>query len=204
MAAFGYIGGYFQYLDPERLREVIAETGAWGPVAVVALFAVLEPFGAPGAIFMMASASLWPFWLALLVNMSGAVCAGMFGFGFARYMGRGWVEERMPARLREWDERLSEHGLPKVITFRAIFFLNPAAHWALGLSRVTVPTAILGTFIGYLPGVTLWTYFGAELLDWINGLPSEAWIGLGVAVVAVIIVVQLRKRMAASAQDNLA
>ena len=169
---------------------------------MVALFAILQPFGAPGAIFMMASATLWPFWLSLAVNMTGAVCAGMLGFGFARYMGRDWVEGRMPARLRAWDERLSEHGRPKVITFRLIFFLNPAAHWALGLSRVRVRDAILGTFIGLLPAVALWTYFGAELLEWFAKQPTEVWIGAVVAIVAVVIIVKLRKRMAATAEDD--
>jgi len=202
LAALGYFGGYFQYLDPARLRDLLQEAGPWGPLAVIGLFTLLEPFGAPGAIFMMASASLWPFWLAFAVNMLGATGAGMLGFTFARYLGRDWVEGRMTPRLRAWDERLSEHGLPKVITFRLIFFLNPAAHWALGLSRVRVRDAILGTFIGLLPAVALWTYFGAELLEWFAKQPTEVWIGAVVAIVAVVIIVKLRKRMAATAEDD--
>ena len=202
IAAFGYFGGYFQYLDPARLRELLQDAGPWGPLAMIGLFTLLEPFGAPGAIFMMASATLWPFWLAFAVNMLGATGAGMLGFTFARYLGRDWVEGRMTPRLRAWDERLSEHGLPKVITFRLIFFLNPAAHWALGLSRVKVSAAILGTVIGYIPGIALWTYFGAELLEWFGKQPVEVWIGAGVAILVVVILVRLRRRMAASAQDN--
>jgi uncharacterized membrane protein YdjX (TVP38/TMEM64 family) len=202
IAAFGYFGGYFQYLDPARLRELLQDAGPWGPLAMIGLFTLLEPFGAPGAIFMMASATLWPFWEAFAVNMLGATGAGMLGFTFARYLGRDWVEGRMTPRLRAWDERLSEHGLPKVITFRLIFFLNPAAHWALGLSRVKVSAAILGTVIGYIPGIALWTYFGAELLEWFGKQPVEVWIGAGVAILVVVILVRLRRRMAASAQDN--
>lgn len=202
IAAFGYFGGYFQYLDPARLRELLQDAGPWGPLAMIGLFTLLEPFGAPGAIFMMASATLWPFWEAFAVSMLGATGAGMLGFTFARYLGRDWVEGRMTPRLRAWDERLSEHGLPKVITFRLIFFLNPAAHWALGLSRVKVSAAILGTVIGYIPGIALWTYFGAELLEWFGKQPVEVWIGAGVAILVVVILVRLRRRMAASAQNN--
>lgn len=198
IAAFGYFGGYFQYLDPIRLRELLTEAGPWGPLAVIALFAVLEPFGTPGAIFMIASATLWPFWLAFLVNILGAIGAGMLGFAFARYLGRDWVEGRMPERLRKWDERLSEDGLPVVIVFRLVFFLNPAAHWALGLSRVTIPTAILGTALGYIPGVALFTYFGAEILDWFNSQSTEVWIVAAILIVATIIIFKVRKSMAAS------
>ena len=199
IAAYGYAGGYFEYLDPVRLSELLTEAGPWGPLAVVALFTVLEPFGTPGAIFMMASASLWPFWLAFAVSMLGATGAGMLGFAFARYLGRDWVEGRMPERLRKWDDRLSENGLPVVIMFRLVFFLNPAAHWALGLSRVKIPTAIVGTAIGYIPGVAIWTYFGSELLDWFNGQSSEVWIGATVAIVAIVLILKYRKRILASA-----
>ncbi|MCH7598444.1 MAG: TVP38/TMEM64 family protein [Myxococcales bacterium] len=202
IGALGYFGGYFQYLDPVHLRELLEAAGPWGPLAVIVLFAVFEPFGAPGAIFILASATLWPFWLAFTVNILGAIGAGMLGFTFARYLGRDWVEGRMPERLRKWDERLSKDGLPKVILFRLIFFLNPASHWALGLSRVKVPAAILGTAIGFIPGVSLLTYFGAELLDWFNDQPTEVWIGVAVAIIATIIIFKIRKRTTASASRS--
>jgi len=139
IVALAYYSGLFQYLAPDRLRELLTEAGPWGPILVVTMFTVLEPFGTPGAIFMVAAATVWPFWTAFAINWIGASGAGMFGFTFARYLGRDWVEDRMPERLRKWDERLSERGLPVVIAFRLMFFLNPASHWALGLSRVSTP-----------------------------------------------------------------
>ena len=159
IGALGYFGGLFQYLAPDRMRELLTEAGAWGPVVIVVLFTLLEPFGTPGAFFILAAATLWPFWLAFLVNWLGATGAGMFGFAFARYLGRDWVEGRMPERLRKWDDRLSDNGLPIVILFRVVLFLNPASHWALGLSRVSLSTAIAGTAIGFAPGIAVFTYF---------------------------------------------
>ena len=44
----------FRYLDPDDLRELIASWGVWGPVLVVVLFTLVQPFGFPGMIFMMA------------------------------------------------------------------------------------------------------------------------------------------------------
>ena len=144
--------------------------------------------------FLLAAATLWPFWFALMVNWLGAVGAGMFGFTFARYLGRDWVEARMPERLRRWDDRLSNSGLPIVILFRMVFFLNPASHWALGLSRVPLSTAIVGTAIGYAPWVVLWTYFGAEILDWFEAQSIGIWIAVGVAVVAIVVFRKYRER----------
>ena len=194
IAALGYFSGLFQYLAPDRMRALLVEAGAWGPVVIVVLFTLLEPFGTPGFVFLLAAATLWPFWLALTVNLLGAVGAGMFGFTFARYLGRDWVEARMPERLRRWDDRLSENGLPLVILFRIVFFLNPASHWALGLSRVPASTALLGTVIGYAPVVVLWTYFGAEILGWFEAQSIGVWVAVGVAIVAIVLLRRVHQR----------
>jgi uncharacterized membrane protein YdjX (TVP38/TMEM64 family) len=196
IVALGYFSGLFQYLAPDRMRELLVGAGVWGPVVIVVLFTLLEPFGTPGALFMLASATLWPFWFALMVNGLGALGAGMFGFAFARYLGRDWVEARMSERLRRWDDRLSSSGIGIVILFRMVFFLNPASHWALGLSRVPLSTAILGTAIGYTPWVILWTYFGAQILDWFEAQSVGMWIAVAVAVVAIVVLRRVRQRRA--------
>jgi uncharacterized membrane protein YdjX (TVP38/TMEM64 family) len=198
IAALGFFSGFYQYLTPDRLREVASEAGIWGPLLLVVLFAVLEPFFVPGAIFLLASATLWPFWLALAVNLGGATGAGMIGFAFARYFGREWVEAHMPTRLKAWDDYLTSKGLRAVMLFRLFFFLNPASHWALGLSGVRASTAALGTALGFAPAVWLWTYFGAEILNWFADQSIETWLAVGAAVLAVIAFRRFRSRRAAS------
>ncbi len=121
----------------------------------------------------------------------------MFGFAFARYLGRDWVEDRMPERLRKWDDRLSNSGLPIVILFRLVLFLNPASHWALGLSRVPLSTAIAGTAIGFAPGIAVYTFFGAEIVEWFGEQSKGTWIAVAVAIVAIILFRRYRGRKAA-------
>lgn len=180
LALAAFATGAYEHLSPERLRGLIRDAGAFGPLLIVALFVVLQPLGVPGAIFLLVIVSLWPFEVALALNYAGAVGAGMAGFALARYLGRDAVSSRMPGRLREWDERLSDRGIPVVVSFRAMFFLNPASHWALGLSRVPTATAAVGTAIGFAPWVLLWTWFGAEIIDW---LASQT---LGIVVVVAL------------------
>ncbi len=194
LAALGYFSGAYEYLAPERLGVLLTEAGPWGPLVVIVIFSLLEPFGAPGAIFLLSAATLWSFWPALLVNWLGSIGAGMCGFAFARYFGRDWVEGRMPTRLRIWDQRLADNGLPAVILFRLCFFLNPASHWALGLSSVPTPTALLGTAIGFVPWVVAWTYFGAEILTWFEGQSSTTWIAIAMIIAAFIAFRTIRRR----------
>jgi uncharacterized membrane protein YdjX (TVP38/TMEM64 family) len=200
VAGFGYFSGLYQYLAPERLRLLLTEAGIWGPVVIILLFSILEPFGTPGVIFLLTAATLWPFPLAFLVNWLGATGAGMIGFAFARYLGRHWVEDRMPARLRLWNERLAGRGVTGVILFRLLFFLNPASHWALGLSKVPAPTAFFGTLIGFAPAIALWTYFGAEILVWFEAQSVGMWVAVVAGIVAFILFRNYRKRAAAAEQ----
>jgi uncharacterized membrane protein YdjX (TVP38/TMEM64 family) len=197
IAGLGYFSGLYQYLAPDRLRLLLTEAGVWGPVVIILLFSILEPFGTPGVIFLLTAATLWPFPLAFLINWLGATGAGMTGFAFARYFGRGWVERRMPARLRLWDERLSGRGITGVILFRLLFFLNPASHWALGLSSVPAPAAFFGTLIGFAPAIALWTYFGAEILVWFEAQSLGMWVAVIACIVAFIAFRKYRKRTTA-------
>ncbi|MFT5696327.1 MAG: putative membrane protein YdjX (TVP38/TMEM64 family), partial [Myxococcota bacterium] len=35
IASLAHFGGLFQYLDPEHLRELLTDSGAWGPLLVI-------------------------------------------------------------------------------------------------------------------------------------------------------------------------
>jgi uncharacterized membrane protein YdjX (TVP38/TMEM64 family) len=201
VAATVYFTGLYQYLAPDRLSEMLIEAGPWGPILIVVLFSILEPFGTPGPIFMIAAATIWPFWLALLVNWVGATGAGMVGFTFARYFGRDWVADRMPDRLQKWDERLSTKGLPAVILFRLFFFLNPASHWVLGLSGVPATTAALGTMIGFAAPIIAWTYFGSQILDWFNVQSAATWVPIGICILAFIAFRYYQRRRAVAVSE---
>ena len=149
---------------------------------------------------MLAASALYPFWLAFIVNWLGSIGAGMFGFAFARYFARDWVSGRMPERMRKWDDRLSNEGLRVVIIFRAMFFLNPASHWALGLSQVRAPQAALGTAIGFLPRIIMWSYFGERILNWFDTNSTGMIVGVGLAIAAAIAVsIVIRRRREAAA-----
>lgn len=198
IGALGYFAGLFRYFDPDDLRELIISWGAWGPVLVILIYSLVQPFGFPGAIFMMASSTLWTFWPAFLINLAGASGAGMVGFGFARYVGRDWVEGRMPDRVRAWDDRLSHRGLPVVIPYRMIFFLSPPSHWALGLSRVRLSHAAIGTVVGYVPGVAVWTYFGGDILIWLEQQSGQVLLGVLALIIVMFAISRFRNRRSQS------
>ncbi len=180
-----WYAGAFEHLSAENLRAGLAAAGPLAPLVYVAAFALLEPFGAPGIAFVIPASLIWSPGLAFLLSWLGAIGAGALGFGFARWIGRDWVERRLPDRLRRYDARLAENGLATVIAVRLLFFLAPPAHWALGASRVPFPTFLLGSAIGFIPGIALLTLAGPRALAIAGSLEHPGlWLAGAVALAA--------------------
>jgi len=189
-----WLGGLFELTSqPERVRALLAESGVWGPLLFTLAFGLLEPFGVPGILFVVPATLAWPLGTAFALCWLGSVLAGIVGFGFARSIGRDWVTAHLPERLRAYDQRLAERGLQTVIVVRLLFFLAPPAHWALGLSRVRFAPFVLGSALGFLPGIAGLVFFGKGALALLGEQPRAVWLAVAIAAGAVFVLVrQLR------------
>jgi uncharacterized membrane protein YdjX (TVP38/TMEM64 family) len=160
----------------------------------VVFFSVLEPFGFPSFVLIATAVITWPLPVAFLLAWLGAIGAGLVAFTLARMIGRDWVESRMPARLLAYDERLAERPFRTVILVRLIFFLLPLAHWFLGLSRVRLAPFVVGSAIGFLPGLAVTVFAGESILAWLLEQPTWMWWVLGAVVAAAFLAHRLRAR----------
>lgn len=176
--------GAWESLAPDRFRETILALGPLGPVLFVAAFALLEPFHVPGLIFLLSAPMIWPLPAAFALCLAGATGAGLVALVIARLLARDWVQARLPARFRAWDDRLAQHGLRTVVLIRLLTFLWPAAHWVIGLSSVRVSSALVGTAVGLAPGILVCTWLGARLVAWWDLVPGELWLGLAGLILA--------------------
>jgi len=181
-------------LDRESLRILFTESGAMGPVLFITLFSLIQPFGFPGVAFMLLSVFLWPLWFAFLLNLAGATGSGVVGFAFARFIGRDWVEDRLPKRLRNLEERVLEREFRTVLIVRLTLYLFQPAHWALGLSPVRFGPFFWATLIGFIPMTAFWTFAGGNALDWLSGQSEEVWFGLAGVLVASVAILTVRRR----------
>ena len=84
-----------------------------------------------------------------------------------------------------------------VILIRLTLFITPPAHWLLGLSKVRFIPFLIGTAIGFIPGMALLTYtvvfFGESMGDWIVDRPPGFFAGVALVV---IVFIRLRRTLA--------
>lgn len=178
------LGIFRDFSDLARAREKLLALGPWGYLAFVAAYAVLQPFGVPGTIFIWVAPMIWPWPIAFALSMVGTMAASVVGFSFARFVARDWLAERIPARFRRYDEALAKRAFLTVFTLRFIFWMPPLLHAFFGVSKVRFSTHFWASALGYIVPLLGTAYFGPKLLEMMKHAPAWVWIALTATFVA--------------------
>lgn len=195
--------------EPETLGRTIADLGPLGYLAFVGAYALFQPFGAPGTVFVFAAPLIWPWPVAFALNMTGTMLASVVGFSFARFVGRDFVASRIPARFRAYDEALERRAFWTVVTLRFVFWMPPLLHAFFGVSRVRFGTHFWGSLVGYLVPLFVVSYFGRAIVDAVLAMGPRGWGVVGAVVFGVVAVFAVRRyrrratlgRLTATAED---
>jgi uncharacterized membrane protein YdjX (TVP38/TMEM64 family) len=160
--------GAFAWVTHDNIHRLLGESGAWGPALFVLAFALLEPFGVPGAVFVLPASLAWPPEFAIAMSVLGATGAGITSYVLARGVIGDAFEQRLPLRLRAFTATAREHPLRTVIAVRMLFGLAAPAHWALALSGVRFSAFVVGSLVGFVPPMTLFVVFGRAVIEWLE------------------------------------
>ncbi|MGI9601388.1 MAG: TVP38/TMEM64 family protein [Acidimicrobiales bacterium] len=188
---FVVAGGVDFVTDGDRVEEFFTESGAVGPIVFVLMMWALQPWGVPGAVFMVPASLIWPWPVAMGLSWLGNMGASSIAFGFARFVAREWVQKRIPPSIAQYDERLAHGGLKEVTLLRVATGQLPPADWLLGVSQVRWPPFLIGTAIGIIPGIILIVTVGGSLF---SALADRPGLLIGLTVLTVVFI---RRRRAA-------
>lgn len=156
------------FTNPDRARQLIADSGPWGPVIFMLLQlvqVVIAPI--PGQVTGFVGGYLFgPVWGTIYATI-GATVGFTLVFLLARALGRPFVEYFVDAKLlTKFDYLASKRG-PIILFF---IFLLPAfpddiVCYIAGLTKIKIRTLIFISFIGRLPGNALLAITGAGVAD---------------------------------------
>lgn len=192
------LGVLQQFAEPARAKQTLVELGPRGWAAFVFAYAVLQPFGVPGTVFVFAAPLIWPWPTAFALSMVGTMAASVIGFSFARFVARDWIAQRIPARFAKYEDALARRAFATVFWLRLVFWMPPLLHAFFGVSRVRFSTHAWASAAGYVLPLLAVSYFGPSVFDAVRRAPAWAWVGLGVAALAVALAAYTRSRRAAA------
>lgn len=183
---------------PQRLREAVDGTGAWGVVLFVLGYAALTLVPAPASVLTLSAGALFGLWWGALVAWLAAMLGAFGGFALGRRLGRPAVDRLLSGRLAQADEVLRRHGLSAVLAVRLLpLFPFTPLNYACGLLGVRVRDYALGTAAGIVPGALAYAAVGASGAD-----PVGIVVGVAVLVLLTLGAGRVGLRLLGSAEAS--
>lgn len=157
------------FTNPEKARALIEDAGAWGPIIFI-LMQVVQVIIAPipgQAIAIIGGYLFGAFW-GIVYTLIGASIGFTIVFVLARKLGRPFVEYFVSQKMLDKFDHLTQNK--GVLVFFLIFLLpgfpDDIIAFIAGLTSIRIPTLILISLTGRLPGYIVLSLTG-------NGLALE-------------------------------
>lgn len=153
-------------LSRDAIARMVADAGPWGPVAFVALYAVLTVAMVPGSIITAAGGVLFGALAGTALSVTGATAGAVAAFLLSRRLGREQVEQLAGERIGRFDAWLERRGFSAVLYLRLIpVFPFNVANYVVGVTAVDFRAYTLATALGMIPGAYAFAAIGGHVDD---------------------------------------
>ncbi|MGE5283424.1 MAG: TVP38/TMEM64 family protein [Actinomycetota bacterium] len=147
-----------------KLDVLVQAAGPLGPVLFILIYTIGVLF-LPASPFTAAGAVIFGKFYGMLYNLAADTLGACVAFYLGRYflhgVARGFLETRMP-----WlDRKAEEEGFSVIFYLRIFWFPFIVLNYAAGATRIRFRDYFLGTVLGLIPAVFLFTYFVGSMKE---------------------------------------
>lgn len=155
----------FDHITPGVVHEWVRRTGVWAPVAYLVGFVVRPLSLVPLSVWLVVGGIAFGWTWAALYAVAGVSVGAAAEFMAARLLGREFVA-RFLSRLGGRGRRLPKvWGARLVLSLQLVPFMpHDLINVAAGCSGIPYWRFLLGSSLGTLPGILLFTYAGSVLM----------------------------------------
>jgi len=169
--------------DLDRVQAVVASTGAWGPLAYVALHVLLTLVPVSKNLLSAVAGALFGLAGGIALSWVASMVSAVVTFLVARRLGRPAVAAMTGPRIDRVEAVLRDQGVVAVIVARLTPVLPfTIVNYGAGVSAVSMRDFVLGTAVGIVPGTIGYAALGASA-----GRDATTFVAAG-AVAAVLLV----------------
>ena len=190
--------------SPADVREAVDGAGAWAPVAMLVVAALLTIAFFPFPVVAAAAGVLFGTAAGTALAAGGELMGACVSFLVARRLGREAVEELAGPRVTRVLQGVGERGFFAVLYVRILPGVpRHPANYAFGLTPVRLLTFAVATLIGTLPRAFGYAALGGTLGN-LDSPESIAAIGVMAAMLVLGLVLLVRERRRARAAGSAA
>jgi uncharacterized membrane protein YdjX (TVP38/TMEM64 family) len=176
-----------EYIQEDRLRQVISACGLWGPAIYLLVWTIVPVLMMPCLPITLAGGILFgPLW-GVVYAAVGSTSGASLAFLVSRYLARDWVAVKLSGtRLAHLDDKVVRHGW-KIVAFTRLIPVLPffLLNYAFGLTRIPFLPYAIATFFAMLPWTIAFVLVSSSLLTLFNGQVS-VWLIIGIILVALV------------------
>src|SRR6266508_2119347 len=166
-------------LTAETITAWVEHNGYWGPAVFIGIYTIAPALFLPGSVLTLAGGALFGPFAGALLSLIGATIGATVAFLIARYLAAEWIERRVSGRLQEIKEGVEREGWRFVAFVRLVpLFPFNVLNYALGLTRLSVQTFAVTSFITIAPGALAYAYLGNAGREAMSGGPDLVQKGL--------------------------
>lgn len=173
------------FLDSAKLATLLNDLGPWASILFVGLHIIATMLGVPGVILTMVGGICFGVLWGTLWSLIGATLGAIAAFGMARYFMHGWCDRHFGRHplLKFLNRMVADRPFWVVMTvrFAPISPFN-LMNFLFGLTRMSALPYAMGTLIGIVPGVFVYTWFGRAGYQSLHGQGLTSLILAGVTL----------------------
>jgi uncharacterized membrane protein YdjX (TVP38/TMEM64 family) len=163
----------------EAITAWVERLGLWGPLGFVGVYGLAPALFFPGAVLTLAGGALFGPFAGALLSLTGATVGATVAFLLARSLAADRVERRLGPRMHAIQAGVEREGWRFVAFVRLVpVFPFNLLNYALGLTRVSVRTFAVTSFLTMAPGALAYAYLGYAGREAIGGGPALVQKGL--------------------------
>jgi len=148
------VTGLSANLSVAHLREIVANAGAWGAVAFVAVFVGAVVAQVPGVGFILVAPTMFHLLEAWLLCFVASNLAVILNFAVVRKFGGQPFGSLDNPRLRKLFAHLDEHPVRTVALLRVLSLVFPPVTGALALTKLSARDHAVGSALGMALPIT--------------------------------------------------
>jgi uncharacterized membrane protein YdjX (TVP38/TMEM64 family) len=187
------------FLTQDRLAQLLENAGLWAPLIFVMIFAAGVCLFVPGTLLIALGAGLFGTYRGFAYVWLGAMLGAAASFWIGRTLGREFARSLIGNRLKKYDEAIERNGFATVLYLRLIYFPFTPLNLGLGLTRIRFFDYLLGTGLGIVVGVFIFTFFFGTIKEvWAGGnwgqlISFNVFFSVGLFVFSFFIPVLIKK-----------